>query len=89
MGRPTASSSNKSIALSFAQIITSKTKSMDDILARCGQCSIFSMLRKALPQIVREGQLDNRDGISEVEFNKLLQVAKQSTITNDRKSIRT
>ena len=76
MGRPTASPMNKSIAQVFARALTTRTANPDDKIARCGQCSLFSLLRQALPQIVRDENFGNRGGISEVEFNKVLQVLK-------------
>ena len=74
MGRPSASPENKTIALEFAKVVTRKTSSSYDLLARCGRCSLFSALREMFPQIVREGTRLARDGLTEVEFNKLLQV---------------
>ncbi len=74
MGRPAASPVNKSIALEFAKMITRKTDNANDLVARCGQCSIFSALREICPSLSREGNTENRDGLTEVEFNKMLQV---------------
>ena len=74
MGRPSASPENKTIALEFAKVVTRKTSSSYDLLARCGRCSLFSALQEMFPQIVRDGTRLARDGLTEVEFNKLLQV---------------
>jgi hypothetical protein len=75
MVRPAASDVNKSIALTFAASITQITHNTADIVARCGRCGLFSALSDVYPQIVRDGLSGVRDGISEVEFNKTLQVA--------------
>jgi hypothetical protein len=72
MGRPCASEENKFAALAFAKIITKETGDPDDLLARCGRCSLFATLQEMYPHIIRD--TGNRDGISEVEFNKILQV---------------
>ncbi len=74
MGRPCASEENKMAALAFASIITKQTMNHDDLLARCGRCSLFATLQQMYPHIIREADTGDRDGISEVEFNKLLQV---------------
>ena len=74
MGRPSASPENKTIALEFAKLVTRKTSNSNDLLARCGRCSLFSALQEMFPQIVRDGTRLARDGLTEVEFNKLLQV---------------
>ena len=75
MVRPAASDINKSIALTFATSITQITHDTADIVARCGRCGIFSALSDVYPHIVRDGLSGVRDGVSEVEFNKTLQVA--------------
>jgi hypothetical protein len=74
MGRPTASKENKEFSLAFAQLTTCQSESCDQIVARCGECSIFALLRMTFPTIVRNEDAIPRDGISEVEFNKVLQV---------------
>ena len=74
MGRPTASKTNKELALAFAQLITCPSESSEHIVARCGECSIFALLRTTCSTIVRNEKGYPRDGISEVEFNKFLQV---------------
>jgi hypothetical protein len=61
-------------ALAFASIITKQTVNHDNLLARCGRCSLFATLQQMYPHIIREADTGDRDGISEVEFNKLLQV---------------
>jgi hypothetical protein len=77
MVRPVASDTNKAIALAFAASVTKITQDAEDIVARCGRCGIFSALRDVFPQTVRDHCLGVRDGVSEMEFNKLLQVLKQ------------
>ncbi len=79
MGRPSASKENKMAALAFANIITKKSGNPDDLMARCGQCSLFATLQEMFPHIIREADGGLRDGISEVEFNKLLLVRCGST----------
>ena len=74
MGRPSASESNKLIALALAKAITRQTNDTEDSLARCGRCSLFATLQEIFPHTVRDSCTGERDGISEVEFNKILQV---------------
>ena len=74
MGRPSASAENKVIAIEFAKAVTRKTSDPKDLLARCGRCSLFSALQEMFPQIVRDGASSARHGLTEAEFNKLLQV---------------
>jgi hypothetical protein len=59
-------------ALAFASIITTPSSDPDALLARCGRCSLFAAFQEMFPHIIREA--GERDCISEVEFNKLLQV---------------
>ncbi len=61
-------------ALAFASIVTKQTMHHEDLLARCGRCSLFATLQEMFPHIIREASSGDRDGISEVEFNKSLQV---------------
>ena len=74
MGRPTGSPTNRHIALEFAQAVTRHTGDAEDLLARCGRCCLFATLQEMFPSVVRDGSGGGRDGLSEVEFNKLLQV---------------
>ena len=77
MGRPSASTENKTIAIEFAKAVTRYTGDQKDLLARCGRCSLFSSLQEMFPQVVRnatKSQNFAQDGLTEVEFNKLLQV---------------
>jgi hypothetical protein len=74
MGRAAASEVNKTIALAFAKIITQRTDNPHELVARCGRYSIYSTFQEMFPYLVREGHLENREGVSEVEFNKVLQV---------------
>ncbi len=64
-------------ALAFANIVTQHSCDPDDLLARCGRCSLFATLQDMFPHIIREADSGERDGISEVEFNKLLQVLRR------------
>lgn len=80
MGRAAASEVNKAVALAFAKIITQRSEDPHDLVARCGRYSIYSTFRDMYPFLVREGQLDNREGVSEVEFNKVLQVTSYSPL---------
>ena len=61
-------------ALAFAKIITKQSTDPDDLMARCGRCSLFATLQEMFPHIIREANGGERDGICEVEFNKILQV---------------
>jgi hypothetical protein len=72
MGRPSASEANKSFALEFAKLVTQRSDNPDDLVARCGQCSIFSALRDVCPDLIRDAA--NREGLTEIEYNKMLQV---------------
>ena len=74
MGRPTASKLNKEFAVAFAQTVTCNTGNGGDIVARCGDCSVFALLCATCPDIVRNNKSIPRDGITEVEMNKVLQV---------------
>ena len=58
-------------ALAFANIVTKQSSDPEDLLARCGRCSLFAALQEMFPHIVRDA---DAAGICEVEFNKLLQV---------------
>ena len=71
MGRPTASDTNRRAALALARVLTRLTGNADDVVARCGECGLYSAVGEVFPQIVRAGA---RDGVSEVELNKTLQV---------------
>jgi hypothetical protein len=70
-GRPTASDTNRRVALALARILTRLTGNVDDVVARCGKCGMYSVVEEVFPQIVRAGA---RNGISEVELNKALEV---------------
>jgi hypothetical protein len=63
-------------ALAFANIITKQTMDHDDLLARCGRCSLLATLQDMYPHIIREADTSTGDryGISEVEVNKILKV---------------
>jgi hypothetical protein len=74
MGRPTASKENKQFAVAVAKLVTMETGSPMDMIARSGQCSLYHFLKGQFPWIVRDGHFGVRDGVSEVELNKTLQV---------------
>ena len=78
MGRPVASHSNKMLAVAFANLLTRSTGCAHSFIARSGKCSLFSLLRMLRPSIVRDSDTGPRDGITEVEFNKALQVLNSS-----------
>jgi hypothetical protein len=80
MVRPAASDINKAIALTFADTITKVTHDTTDVVARCGRCGLFSALKEVYPQTVRHLLSGVRDGVSEMEFNKKLQVARQPLV---------
>ena len=75
MGRPTASRENKAIAVAFARAVTRHTGCAEDLIARCGRCCLFSALQETFPQVTREGSEGKKDGLSIMEFNKLLQLS--------------
>ena len=74
MGRPTASNANRMFSVALAQLVTVATKDHMDTIARSGVCSIYHFMRRVFPRIVRDYNSGPRDGISEVELNKALQV---------------
>jgi hypothetical protein len=74
MGRPAASEVNKNLAVEMALIVTRISISSNDMIARSGKCSVYALFKTLCPGIVRESNFGPRDGISEVEFNKALQV---------------
>ncbi len=78
MGRPAASEANKNFAVAVAHLVTQRTDDPSDTIARCGKCSIFALLKIFSPAIVRDQDTGPRDGISEVELNKALQVSKST-----------
>ena len=79
MGRPAASGENKQFAVALAHLVTHRTDNPSDTIARRGKCSIFALLKIFYPSIVRDNDKGPRDGISEVELNKALQVCKSAT----------
>jgi hypothetical protein len=76
MGRPAASEENRKLAVAMALTVTRRSISSHDTIARCGKCSIFALFKLLSPGNVRDSNSGPRDGISEVEFNKALQVEK-------------
>ena len=78
MVRPTGSPSNRQIALEFARLATRSTGDDEDMVARCGRCSLFSALQEMFPAVVRDKSGGDHDGVSQIEFNKTLQVRSQS-----------
>ena len=73
MGRPAASLHNKRFALGVASLVTIATDDSKDTVARCGTCSIFALVNRVCPAIIR-GNDGPRDGLTEMELNKALQV---------------
>ena len=76
MGRPAASEANKIFAVDISKLVTRSTEKAQDTIARCGTCSIYALVKLIRPQVLREFEKGPRDGISEVEFNKTLQVQR-------------
>jgi hypothetical protein len=73
--RPRASEENKAIALAFAKCVTVQA-SADDFVARHGTMSLFFAFEQIRPDLIRDAndsRPGNRQGISEPEFNKLLE----------------
>ena len=62
------------MALAYAKSVTIQTGDPDDLLPRSGNCSLFCILQEMHPQIVRNGFDGQRNGISEVELDKSLEV---------------
>jgi hypothetical protein len=60
--------------LAFATSVTRITRDTVDTVARNGHCGLFSALKDVYPQTVRDDISGVRDGVSEMEFNKTLQV---------------
>ncbi len=75
MGRPAASAANRQFAVEFARLVTRRTDCHTSTIARCGVCSIYCLLKMVRPSIIRDANKGPREGISEVEFNKALQVS--------------
>ena len=63
-------------------MIITRTKCPDDVLARVGPYSPYALLLRTCPDICRVGATP-RDGISELEFNKALQVLAQSFLISE------
>ena len=82
MVRPTGSPTNRRIALEFAKLVTRPTGNDDDLVARCGRCCLFSTLQETYPSLARAEYGGARDGLSEVEFNKLLQASGFRRVRN-------
>ena len=80
MVRPVASELNRAIALAFAASVTQITRDTVDTVARNGRCGLFSALKDVYPQIARDELSRVRDGVSEMEFNKTLQVVDQRAV---------
>ena len=74
MGRPVASLRNKRLAAMFASLVSVQTNKASDIVARCGPCSLYEMFKQCCPMLCRDKRSGPRDGISQAEFNKVLQV---------------
>jgi hypothetical protein len=85
MGRPTSSEVNRAATLAFAKMITINTNEPEDQIARRGACSIFSVLLATCPQVIRGGTPGDRKGVSEIEFNKILQALATNELCYPRK----
>jgi hypothetical protein len=59
-------------------MVTRKTDNPSNTVARSGKCSIYALLKVLCPSIIRNNNSGLRDGISEVEFNKVLQVCRSN-----------
>ena len=76
MGRPAACPAHRKMAVDFASVVTRRSENPHDTIARSGTCSIFALFRFFRPAAVRLEFGGPRNGISEVEFNKELQVSR-------------
>jgi hypothetical protein len=73
--RPKASEENKAIALAFAQCVTAPSDD-NGFVARHGNHSLFAAFERVFPDLIRNAndpRPANRHGVSEPEFNKLLE----------------
>jgi hypothetical protein len=74
--RPKASEENKSIALAFAQCVTTRSDVDSDFVARHGRTALFAAFEQVCPMLTRDANDPhpaNRHGISEPEFNKVVE----------------
>jgi hypothetical protein len=74
--RPKASEENKSIALAFAQCVTTRSDVDTDFVARHGRTALFAAFEQVCPMLTRDANDPhpaNRHGISEPEFNKVVE----------------
>jgi len=88
MVRPCASKENRLLCLQFAQACTKNTANATDLLARCGPLSPFAALAQCCPSAVRIENQGRRDGISELECNKVLQSGGFQMIRDRRATAR-
>jgi len=72
----------------FATACTYGTESSKDLIARSGNFSVFTALQRCCPSAVRVAVDSPRDGISEHEFNKLMQ-AEGFIRVRDRRAVAT
>mmetsp|Transcript_56655 Transcript_56655/g.132696 ORF Transcript_56655/g.132696 Transcript_56655/m.132696 type:complete len:293 (+) Transcript_56655:96-974(+) len=73
MGRPRGSFQNKQLALEFAETVTVASDSPASKVARAGSYSIFEVFAQCCPWAVRFHGGGALDGLTILEFNKLLE----------------
>jgi hypothetical protein len=86
MVRPCASKENRLLCLEFVKACTRVTGDPADLLARCGPLSPFAALSRCFPSSVRVEGAGRRDGITELECNKVLQTGGFQMIRDRRAS---
>lgn len=86
MVRPCASKENRLLCLEFVKACTKVTGDATDLLARCGPLSPFAALSRCCPTAVRVEGAGRRDGITELECNKVLQTSGFQMIRDRRAS---
>jgi hypothetical protein len=87
MPRPRVSPENQALALEFACMVTTSEDAADSCIARHGPNSIYTVLSKAHPAIIRDdSSTSNRKGISKAEFLRVLADSGKFTRFRDRKA---
>jgi len=75
MVRPKASKISRDVASAFALSVTTSSHHHEDLVARTGRFSIFTLFSRLAPKVCRFNEDSNacRNGISNIELNKLLE----------------
>ena len=95
MVRPKASDTNLRAAMAFVEVVIHReqpgksTGRREVRVQRRGPCSIYAIIRACLPELTRDSREKfprNRDGVTQIEFNKAMKSAGFKSI---RKKIET